>query len=160
MYSFSSPAEAPATNPTNMKAFVFAALLALAAAAPRPDADSAELVHDERNQEGDSYNTNVEIDNGIVIQESGSDDGVQGTYVFTAPNGEVVELRLVANEDGAVFDSPSGHLPVAPVYTGVAPEPVQAIHPVPEHALEAIELAAQQRAAGVEWDEQGFVIED
>merc|ERR1719309_1120944 len=152
MYSFSSPAEAPATNPTNMKAIVFAALLALAAAAPRPDDDSAELTHDERYQEGASYNTNVEIDNGIVISESGDDDGVQGTYVFTAPNGEVVELRLVANEGGAVFESPSGHLPVAP-------EPVEAIHPVPQHALEAIELAAQQRAAGVEWDEQGFVVD-
>merc|ERR1719391_177642 len=113
-----------------MNTFVFAALLALAAAAPRPDADSVELTYDERDQEGASYNTHVEIDNGIVIQESGSDDGVQGTYVFTAPNGETVELRLVANEDGAVFQSPSGHLPVAPL-------PVEAIHPVPEHALEA-----------------------
>merc|ERR1719341_2728504 len=111
-----------------MKAAVFVALLALASAAPRPDSsvESAELIHDE---------------------------GVQGTYVFTAPNGETVELRLVANENGAVFESPSGHLPVAPL-------PVQAIHPIPEHALEAIEFAAQQRAAGVEWDQQGFVIED
>merc|ERR1712198_770199 len=128
-------------------------LLALAAAAPRPDADSAEVTHDERYQEGASYNTNVEIDNGIVISESGDDDGVQGTYRFTAPNGEVVELRLVANENGAIVESPSGHLPVAPL-------PVEAIHPIPEHALEAIELAAQLRASGVEWDEQGFVIED
>merc|ERR1711942_567166 len=143
----------PTTNPTNMKAFVFAALLALAAAAPRPDADSASLEVDERAQEGAYYNTHVEIDNGIVIQESADDDGVQGTYVFTAPNGETVELRLVANENGAIFESPSGHLPVAPL-------PVQAIHPVPEHALEAIELAAKQRTAGVEWDEQGFVIDN
>merc|ERR1719430_959789 len=137
---------------------VFAVLLALAAAAPRADKpadkpDSAELVYDEREQDGASYSTNVEIDNGIVIAESGDDDGVQGTYIFTAPNGETVELRLVANENGAVFESPSGHLPVAPL-------PVQAIHPVPEHALEAIEFAAQQRAAGVEWDEQGFVIDN
>ena len=125
----------------------------MAAAAPRPEsAESAELLVDERAQEGASFRTNVEIDNGIVIAESADDDGVQGTYVFTAPNGEVVELRLVANENGAVFESPSGHLPVAP-------EPVEAIHPVPEHALEAIEFAAAQRAAGVEWDEQGFVIE-
>merc|ERR1711970_411117 len=138
----------------NMKTAVFAVLLALAAAAPRPEsAESAELVHDERAQEGADFNTHVEIDNGIVISESGNEDGVQGTYVFTAPNGETVEMRLVANENGAVFESPSGHLPVAPV-------PVQAIHPVPEHALEAIELAAQQRAAGVEWDEQGFVIDN
>merc|ERR1719348_1777062 len=133
-----------------MKSAVFAVLLALAAAAPRPDkpeAESAELLHDEREQEGASYSTNVEIDNGIVIAESADDDGVQGTYVFTAPDGQVVEIKLVANENGAVYESPSGHLPVAP-------EPVQAIHPVPEHALEAIEFAAQQRADGVEWDEQ------
>ncbi|CAL4157692.1 unnamed protein product, partial [Meganyctiphanes norvegica] len=114
-----------------MKTAVFVALLALAAAAPRPDKpESAELLHDEREQEGASYSTNVEIDNGILIAESGDDDGVQGTYVFTAPNGETVEMRLVANENGAVFESPSGHLPVAPL-------PVQAIHPIPEHALEA-----------------------
>merc|ERR1712106_1128179 len=136
----------PTTNPTNMKTAVFAVLLALAAAAPRPEsAESAELVHDERAQEGADFNTHVEIDNGIVISESGNEDGVQGTYVFTAPNGETVEMRLVANENGAVFESPSGHLPVAPV---------------PAHALEAIQFAAQQRSAGVEWDEQGFVIED
>ncbi|CAL4224287.1 unnamed protein product, partial [Meganyctiphanes norvegica] len=133
------------TNPTNMKAAVFVALLALATAAPRPDSsiESSELLHDERAQEGASYSTNVEIDNGISIAESGDDDGVQGTYVFTAPNGEIVEMRLVANENGAVFESPSGHLPVAPL-------PVQAIHPIPEHALEAIEFAAQQRASGVD----------
>ncbi|CAL4224397.1 unnamed protein product, partial [Meganyctiphanes norvegica] len=142
------------TNPTNMKAAVFVSLLALAAAAPRADKPaSAELINDDRSQEGASYSTHVEIDNGIVISESADEDGVQGTYVFTAPNGETVEMRLVANENGAVFESPSGHLPVAPL-------PVQAIHPIPEHALEAIEFAAQQRAAGVEWDEQGFVIED
>merc|ERR1712033_43935 len=146
----------PTTNhTTNMKSAVFAVLLALAAAAPRPDAldESAELIHDEREQEGASFRTNVEIDNGIVIEEFTDDDGVHGTYIFTAPDGQVVEMRLVANENGAVFESPSGHLPVAPL-------PVQAIHPVPEHALEAIELAADLRAAGVEWDEQGFVIED
>merc|ERR1712055_480713 len=145
----------PTTNPTNMMKYaVIAALLALAAAAPRPDSiESSELLRDDRDQEGASYNTHVEIDNGIIISESGNEDGVQGTYVFTLPNGETVEMRLVANENGAVFESPSGHLPVAPL-------PVQAIHPVPEHALEAIELAAQQRAAGVEWDEQGFVIDN
>merc|ERR1711970_335939 len=137
-----------------MKSAVFAVILALAAAAPRPDEfDSAELLRDDRDQEGAGYNTHFEVDNGIIISESGNEDGVQGTYVFTAPNGETVELRLVANENGAVFESPSGHLPVAPL-------PVQAIHPVPEHALEAIEFAAQQRAAGVEWDEQGFVIDN
>ncbi|CAL4165933.1 unnamed protein product, partial [Meganyctiphanes norvegica] len=99
-----------------MKTAVFVALLALAAAAPRPDSslESAELVHDERAQEGASYSTNVEIDNGISISESGDDEGVSGTYVFTAPNGEIVELRLVANAGGAQFESPSGHLPVAP----------------------------------------------
>ncbi|CAL4191214.1 unnamed protein product, partial [Meganyctiphanes norvegica] len=137
------------TNPTNMKAAVFATLLALAAAAPRPDSlDVVELLRNDRAQEGANYNTHVELDNGIIISETGTDEGVQGTYVFTAPNGEIVEMTLVANENGAVFESPSGHLPVAP-------EPVQAIHPVPEHALEAIELAAQLRASGVEWDEQG-----
>ncbi|CAL4188901.1 unnamed protein product, partial [Meganyctiphanes norvegica] len=142
------------TNPTNMKSAVFVALLALAAAAPRPDSslESAELVHDERAQEGASYSTNVEIDNGISIAESGDDDGVQGTYQFTAPNGEIVVLTLVANAGGAQFESPSGHLPVAPL-------PVQAIHPIPQHALEAIALAAQQRSAGVEWNQQGFVLD-
>merc|ERR1719206_1020974 len=137
-----------------MKIAILTAFLALAAAAPRPDesVEVAELLRDARDQEGASWNTNFEVDNGIIVAESGSEDGVEGLYLWTAPNGEVVELRLVANENGAIFKSPSGHLPVAPL-------PVEAIHPVPAHALEAIELAAQQRADGVEWDEQGFVIE-
>merc|ERR1719290_13614 len=138
-----------------MKIAILASFLALAAAAPRPDGslEVAELLRDARDQEGSVYNTAFEVDNGIVVEESGSDDGVQGTYVWTAPNGDVVELRLVANEDGAVVESPSGHLPVAP-------RPVEAIHPVPAHALEQIAFAAQQRADGVEWDQQGFVIDD
>merc|ERR1712198_704932 len=138
-----------------MKTAILAAFLALATAAPRPEdsLEVANLLRDARNQEGAVYNTDFEVDNGIVVAEAGNEDGVQGTYIWVAPSGETVELRLVANEDGAVFESPSNHLPVAP-------EPVQAIHPVPQHALEQIEFAAQQRAAGVEWDEQGFVIED
>ncbi|CAL4250116.1 unnamed protein product, partial [Meganyctiphanes norvegica] len=141
------------TNPTNMNTAVFVALLALATAAPRPDdLDIVQLLRNDRAQEGASYNTQVELDNGIIISEVGDDAGVQGTYVYTAPDGQTVELRLVAGEGGAVFESPSGHLPVAPL-------PVLAIHPVPEHALEQIEAAAQARAAGVEWDQQGFVIE-
>merc|ERR1719206_1178749 len=137
-----------------MKIAILTAFLALAAAAPRPDesVEVAELLRDARDQEGASWNTNFEVDNGIIVAESGSEDGVEGLYLWSAPNGEVVELTLVANENGAIFKSPSGHLPVAPL-------PVEAIHPVPAHALEAIELAAQQRADGVEWDEQGFVIE-
>merc|ERR1712198_453666 len=136
-----------------MKIAILAAFLALAAARPDGSEEVAELLRDSRNQEGADFETNFEVDNGIVVAESGNEDGVQGTYIWVAPSGETVELRLVANEDGAVFESPSNHLPVAP-------EPVQASHPVPEHALEQIEFAAQQRAAGVEWDEQGFVIED
>merc|ERR1719187_1143014 len=138
-----------------MKIAILATFLALAAAAPRPDGslEVAELLRDARNQEGSVYNTAFEVDNGIIVEESGSEDGVQGTYVWTAPNGDVVELRLVANEDGAVVESPSGHLPVAPL-------PVEAIRPVPAHALEQIAFAAQQRADGVEWDQQGFVIDN
>merc|ERR1712243_298787 len=131
------------------------ACLALAAAAPRPEdsVEVAELLRDSRTQDGAVYSIDFEVDNGIVVSEAGDDDGVQGRYYWVAPSGEKVELTLVANENGAVFESPSGHLPVAPL-------PVEAIHPTPEHALEQIEFAAQQRAAGVEWDEQGFVIED
>merc|ERR1712055_854796 len=138
-----------------MKIAILAAFLAHAAAAPRPDesVEVAQLLRDARTQEGAYYSTNFEVDNGIVVSETGDEDGVQGSYYWVAPNGETVELTLVANENGAVFESPSGHLPVAPL-------PVEAIHPVPEHAQEQIAFAAEQRAAGVEWDEQGFVIEN
>merc|ERR1712055_95493 len=143
------------THNDKMKIAILAACLALAAAAPRPDesVEVAELLRDSRAQDGSDFNTDIEIDNGIVVSESANEDGVQGTYIWTAPNGEVVELRLVANENGVIAESPSGHLPVAPL-------PVEAIHAVPEHAQEQIAFAAEQRAAGVEWDEQGFVIED
>merc|ERR1712212_819259 len=129
-----------------MKIAILAACLALAAAAPRPDdsVEVAQLLRDARTQEGSVYSIDFEVDNGIVVSEAGDDDGVRGSYYWVAPNGVKVELTLVADENGAVFASPSGHLPVAPL-------PVQAIHPVPEHAQEQIAFAAAQRAAGVEW---------
>merc|ERR1711955_158218 len=122
-----------------MKIAILAACLALAAAAPRPDesVEAAELLRDSRYQEGADSNTDIEIDNGIVIEEAANDDGVTGTYTWVAPSGETVVLRLVAGENGAVFESPSGHLPVAPL-------PVEAIHEVPEHAQEQIEFAANR----------------
>merc|ERR1712121_355908 len=127
-----------------MKSAILAACLALAAAAPHPEdsVEVAQLLRDARTQEGSVYSIDFEVDNGIVVSEAGDDDGVRGSYYWVAPNCEKVELTLVADEAGAVFQSPSGHLPEAPL-------PVQAIHPVPEHSLLQIEEAARQRAAGV-----------
>ena len=57
-------------------------------------------------------------------------------------DGTPVKVNFVADEGGFQPESP------------ILPTP----HPLPAHAIEQIENAAQQRAAGVQFDERGFQI--
>lgn len=75
--------------------------------------------------------------NGISVQEVGSSqsDGkelaqiIQGEYQYTAPGGEVVSARYIADKDGVRVEGT--HLPVAP-------EPL----PIPSYIVKALEWAA------------------
>merc|ERR1719308_686949 len=132
------------------------ALVGAIAAAPAPqsgglvlgvDPRQATVIRDVRTQEFDAYTTDVETDNGILIQEQGGPGqagqvNVQGTYSWRAPDGSIVTLIVLANESGAQVQSPSGHLPVGPVNP----------HPMPAHAVEQVRFAEAQRARGLTYD--------
>ncbi|XP_076042176.1 cuticle protein AMP2-like [Oratosquilla oratoria] len=120
---------------------VFAALLAVAAALPRPDDDSQEaaILSDDRVQpEGGAYSVAFETENGIQVSESASageegQSNSQGVFRFPLDNGEIAEVKWVANEFG--FQPESSLLPVAPAFP----------HPIPEFVLEQIRFAEEQR---------------
>jgi len=125
--------------------------LALAAARPQyaPSYDSNsvehEILRDDRvNPSADgAFSYDVETSNGIRVSKSGAGTGPdgavesQGTVVFEHPNGETFELSFVAGANG--YQAQSSALPVAPV----------ALHPIPQHALDQIEKAAREDAAGI-----------
>nr|XP_053639600.1 cuticle protein AM/CP1114-like [Cherax quadricarinatus] len=126
-----------------MQLVIFAALVALAASAPRPDSPekTATILRDDRITEDDGrYNFEVETSNGIVLSQSGSPVaqgaiGKSGQYSFTSPEGVKVTLKFVADENGYKPESP--FLPVAPEFP----------HPVPDYVLRQIEFAAAEDAA-------------
>lgn len=62
-----------------------------------------------------------ETDNGIYVQEEGkvrkiTEDGVdlivQGSYLYTAPDGQEINVRYTADENG--FHPEGAHLPTPP----------------------------------------------
>nr|XP_027208967.1 cuticle protein CP14.6-like [Penaeus vannamei] len=131
----------------NMKLLIVLCLAAAAAAAPGyVDADSSEreaaILRDDRVHGDDGrYNVDVETENGISLSQSGSPEGNNGAiikagqYTYTAPDGTVVSVKFVANENG--FQPESDHLPVAPEFP----------HPIPDFVLRQIAFAAEQEAA-------------
>ncbi|XP_050700783.1 cuticle protein AMP1A-like [Eriocheir sinensis] len=136
-----------------MKFVILAALASVALAAPQysydaPARDSSEerefvpILRDERVHEEDgTYNLDVETGNGIVLSQSGSPDGPDGSvvkageYSYTAPDGTLVEVKFVADENG--FQPQSDVLPVAPAFP----------HPIPQFVLDQIAKAAAEDAA-------------
>ncbi|KAG0711605.1 Cuticle protein AMP1A [Chionoecetes opilio] len=139
-----------------MKIVILSALLALTLAAPEyingglpvDDSSSEEdqpdvvpILRDERIQEDDGrFNVDVETGNGIFFSESGAPKGpdgavvMAGQYSYTAPDGTLVEMKFVADENG--FQPESSLLPVAPEFP----------HPIPQFVIDQIEFAAQQDA--------------
>ncbi|XP_047470067.1 cuticle protein AMP1A-like [Penaeus chinensis] len=102
------------------------------------------LVDDRVHPDAGAYSFNVETGDGISRQESGSPipakegpvTAMSGSYSFTLPDGQLFELRFVADENG--FQPQSPFLPVAPAFP----------HPIPAHALRQIERARQGASQG------------
>ncbi|XP_037780235.1 endocuticle structural glycoprotein SgAbd-8-like [Penaeus monodon] len=102
------------------------------------------LVDDRVHPDAGAYSFNVETGDGISRQESGSPipakegpvTAMSGSYSFTLPDGQLFELRFVADENG--FQPQSPFLPVAPAFP----------HPIPAHALRQIERARQGPSQG------------
>ncbi|XP_042893853.1 cuticle protein AMP1A-like [Penaeus japonicus] len=99
------------------------------------------ILRDDRVHEDDGrYNLDVETANGISLSQSGSPDGPDGAivkagqYTYTAPDGTLVSVKFVANENG--FQPESDLLPVAPEFP----------HPIPQFVLDQIAFAAEEDA--------------
>ncbi|XP_071516025.1 endocuticle structural glycoprotein SgAbd-8-like isoform X1 [Panulirus ornatus] len=141
-----------------MKLVILVAVAAVAVAAPQykpqepvPTYDASSNDHlvevvpilkDEREQEDDGrYSVDVETGNGIILSESGSPVSSTGTvvkagsYSYTAPDGSLIELKFVADENG--YQPQSDYLPVAPAFP----------HPIPQFVLDQIAFAAEEDAA-------------
>ena len=87
-----------------------------------------------------SYMYSYETENGIKAEEQGElkpggEEGIQsavGSFSYTAPDGQLIELSYTADENGFV---PKGaHLPTPP--------------PIPEAIQKALEQNAAEEAAG------------
>jgi len=132
-----------------MKTIIFAALLAVAAA--RPDRVSydnsgsnefAHTIRDDRQHpgEGGAFSYDVETSNGIVLSKSGYGSGPdgavesQGSVQFEHPNGELFELKFVADAGG--YKPESSALPIAPAFP----------HEIPQFVLDQIAKAAEEDA--------------
>ena len=61
--------------------------------------------------------------NGIAVQESGNIAGVTGAAQYISPEGEAIELKYTADQDG--YHPVGSHLPTPP--------------PIPDYILRAIE---------------------
>ncbi|KAF0297771.1 Larval cuticle protein LCP-17 [Amphibalanus amphitrite] len=97
-----------------MKLLLLAALVSVAAATPqyvRGSDVNARTIKNEFEQAIDnSYRSEVETDNGIVIQAQGESlpgpepetgsMSMSGTYEYTAPNGQRIRVDWVADENG------------------------------------------------------------
>merc|ERR1712071_723415 len=126
------------------KLIIVAALLAVASAAPAElDAPAPVAIvssRSEMNADG-SYSYEFESEDGVKIEESGSQKQVgetseesgtvsKGSYSFTDPEGNLLTVNWVADENG--FQATGDHLPTPP--------------PMPEHV---VKLLADLKAAGV-----------
>ncbi|KAH8366196.1 hypothetical protein KR093_010129, partial [Drosophila rubida] len=59
-----------------------------------------------------SYSYTFETSNGIQAEESGNAQGANGQYSFTSPEGEIIKLTYIADENG--FQPQGDSIPVAP----------------------------------------------
>jgi len=140
-----------------MKSVILFALVAMSAAAPQRLHSSRDefgnsieyipIVAETRSEpEAGAYAFTYESADGTLRSESGSpgSNGAteqEGEWTITFPDGQVGTVRFFADAGGARFESPL--LPIAPE--------------MPQHALEQIRFAEEERARGIvhdgQWDE-------
>ncbi|KXJ75280.1 hypothetical protein RP20_CCG012033 [Aedes albopictus] len=99
---------------------VFAAVLAVALAAPVEDRDAQVLQYENDNQGLEGYNFKYDTSNGIQrveqaqLKSFGEDVSalvVRGSYSYVAPDGQTYTVNYVADENG--FQPEAPHLPHA-----------------------------------------------
>ncbi|KAK3857450.1 hypothetical protein Pcinc_036283 [Petrolisthes cinctipes] len=126
-----------------MKLVILACLATVAIAAPQQaNPRPIEVIRDERVDQGDgNFQYEFETENGIYTNAVGApgslgQSNMQGSYRFTLDDGSVAEVTWVADENGYRAESPL-------------------IPAIPEHVFELLRIAEQQRAEGIQFDEQG-----
>ncbi|XP_068222254.1 cuticle protein AM1199-like [Palaemon carinicauda] len=121
-----------------LKQIILACLVAASLAAPKHQ-DNIAILRDDRDDQGDgNFNYAFELSDGTAVEASGFPGAegavnIRGAYRFNLPDGAVVQITYVADENGF---QPEGD---------IIPTP----HPLPAHAIEQIRFAEEQRAAGV-----------
>merc|ERR1712121_496390 len=113
------------------------AAMAMADTKPLPVLLRSEIVnvHDDG-----AHSMDIEVDNGVSFQLSGQQGenggaNMVGSYKLLNAEGELVDVKFVANEFG--FQPESSLLPVAPAFP----------HPIPQFVLDQIPFAEQERQA-------------
>ncbi|XP_013189362.1 endocuticle structural glycoprotein ABD-4 isoform X1 [Amyelois transitella] len=110
-----------------MRVIFFVGLVALAASAPqqKPSDQVIAIIKQDFDQQVDgSYRYSYETENGIKAEEtgtlkkaSGPDAGdvivAQGGFSYTAPDGTVINLNYIADDEGG-FKPEGAHLPTPP----------------------------------------------
>merc|ERR1712142_1277419 len=110
------------------------------------------ILKDERtNGQDGAYSFQFETENGIVHTETGNPGAsggatAQGTYSYVLEDGSIGSVQYIADENGFRVQSPL--VPVAPAFP----------HPLPDHVVNNIRLAEEQKAAGIQFDNKGFRI--
>ncbi|XP_055846823.1 pupal cuticle protein Edg-78E-like [Episyrphus balteatus] len=105
------------------KIVLVACLLGLAAAASVDQAaEIRSLTNEPADAEG-NFAYAFDTTNGIAVQESGNVAGVTGAIQYISPEGEAIEIKYTADQDG--YHPVGNHLPTPP--------------PIPEYIIRAIE---------------------
>jgi len=128
-----------------MKYLVIAIFLGVAAARPQQKPEEVVILRSEFEDKGDgTFNWASETSDGTKMEQSGflknpgtDEEGISisGSYQYYAPEGELISLKYIADENG--FQPTGDHLPTPPPI----PEAIQ-------KALEIIYKNAEQQAAG------------
>merc|ERR1712189_9456 len=130
----------------NMKFMILSCLVAITLGVKLENLEKPiAILRSESYLDGGNFNYNFESEDGIQVAADGSSNAegasvMSGTYSFTLPDGTPASFNWVADQNGFRIESPL--LPVAP----------QPEHHMPEHALEQVRFAVQQRAAGLRYD--------
>ncbi|XP_042241704.1 cuticle protein AMP5-like [Homarus americanus] len=131
-----------------MKLVVFACLVAVAVAAPQIRGDApeyAEIIAYENEDSGDgNFRYSFQTSNGINQNARGypgsqGQSNIEGSFSFPLDDGRTADVTYIADENG--FQPQSDLIPVAP--------------PNPAHVEELLQIVAQLKAQGAQWNDQG-----